>query len=697
MPPESITRAASDGIPKAARDFPPWGRLAYVDGVRAIAILAVIGFHAHIPGFRGGFVGVDVFFVISGFLITHQIATQLLTGRFSATEFYARRMLRILPPLLLVTVVTMLIARLFPLLPQEGRELAKSAAATAAMISNYYFSSGGDYFSPQAEINPLLHTWSLGVEEQYYLLAPAFMGVTVWLAARRNWDATRALLIGGVIAILISHITLSILSGHDRRVAFFSIMTRAWQFAAGGMLAIAVLRGATAQARLRPVLGALGLLGILASVLLYNEHIRYPGIVAGLLPTIGTLMLLESGLDHDRAPLVRLLESRPFVAIGVLSYSWYLWHWPLTELMRSLPIAQESIWKDVAASSVALLLSIPTYLLLERPMKALRRPEITRPYGGRIVAAGIGGSALIAVLALLLARSPFYERNLQAIAIGAPTESITPCRAADTLPPLRHVKPCLVGATGEPSVMLLGDSHALMLKPALEWSAKAAGKTAVMLGLTTCPPLQGVDVAYFSRNICFHSNDEILEWVRYAPQAHSITGAILGARWSFYNDRDTPAGDAVLPWLFWTEANGRRRDFSTIVGDGLTDLITTLGASRRVLVVGPTPELKHPIENCLQRAQLTGQPKESCAIKRSDVELRHRQTWQVLRGAVAKFPNVRLIDPVDAFCDRDACWPYGPRGLYYVDKDHLSPLATELLYRHFERDFKWVYGDGPAK
>ena len=297
--------------------------------------------------------------------------------------------------------------------------------------------------------------------------------------------------IGGLITILISHITLAILSGHDGRLAFFSIMTRAWQFAAGGMLAIAVLRGTTAPARLRPVLGALGLLGIVASVLFYNEHIRYPGIAAGLLPTIGTLLLLESGLDHDRAPLVRLLESRPFVAIGVLSYSWYLWHWPLTELMRSLPIGQESIWKDVAASSMALLLSIPTYLLLERPMKALRRPEITRPYGGRIVAAGIGGSALIAVLALLLARSPAYERNLQAIPIGAPSESVTPCRSADSLPPLSHVKPCLVGATGAPSVMLLGDSHALMLKPAAEWSAKAAGKTAVMLGRDDVPAAAG--------------------------------------------------------------------------------------------------------------------------------------------------------------------------------------------------------------
>ena len=157
-------------------------------------------------------------------------------------------------------------------------------------------------------------------------------------------------------------------------------MTRSWQFAAGGMLAIAVLRGTPVPARLRSALGRrwdcsrsrLRCCSITSTC-------RYPGVAAGLLPTIGTLLLLACGLGNDRAPLVRLLASRPAVAIGVLSYSWYLWHWPLTELMRTLPIGQESIWKDVASSSVALLLSIPTYLLLERPMKTLRRPEITRP------------------------------------------------------------------------------------------------------------------------------------------------------------------------------------------------------------------------------------------------------------------------------------------------------------------------------
>src|SRR5262249_51180962 len=164
----------------------------------------------HVPGFRGGYVGVDVFFVISGFLITHQIVTRLLAGRFSATDFYARRILRILPPLLLVTVLAVALAPLFPLLPGENRELTESAAATAAMVSNYYFSIGTGYFQANTEIRPLLHTWSLGIEEQYYLLAPAIIALIVILAARRKWNPIHALIVCGVSSIVIFYLTLEV-------------------------------------------------------------------------------------------------------------------------------------------------------------------------------------------------------------------------------------------------------------------------------------------------------------------------------------------------------------------------------------------------------------------------------------------------------------------------------------------------------
>jgi peptidoglycan/LPS O-acetylase OafA/YrhL len=669
-------------------------RFAYIDGARAIAILAIIGFHAHIPGFRGGFVGVDVFFVISGFLITLQIAAQFLAGRFSAMDFYARRMLRILPPLLLVTVVTLVVATQFPLLPDEGRNLAKSAAATAAMISNYFFTSDTEYFANKTEILPLLHTWSLGVEEQYYLFAPAFMGLVLSLAGRRNWNATRALLWFGVIAIIVSYVTLAFMVRFDHRLAFYSIMSRSWQFALGGVLAIATLNGALLRERLRSALGVVGVAGIVAAVTLYDQHISYPGFAASLLPTFGAALLLASGLDNERAPLMRLLSSRPAVTIGLLSYSWYLWHWPLLELGRTLAIGHDSLWKDVAASTLALLLSVPTYLFLEQPLRKLRRPEIMRAYGGRIVAGGLIGSAMVAVAALALARSPAFDRPLKAIDLGAPSRPVADCRADSAMPKFTHVNSCVVGAPANPNVAFMGDSHALMLIPLAGWAAQDTSTSAVVLGKTSCPPLLGIDVEFFVFRSCAVSNGELIAWLQ--KPSSPITGAVLSGRWSLYNGEDPPDGEAELPRLLWSEPGHSGSGFENLLGTGLEAMIASLGPKRRVLVVGPVPELRRSAENCLMRAQLNGEAPENCAMKRADVERRREVTMQVLRRAVAKVDNARLIDPLNVFCDRDHCWPFGAKGVYYTDNDHLSPLGAEMLYRAFEGDFRWVYS-APAK
>lgn len=697
MPPESTLATAT---PARVRDsawvFPQAGRLAYIDGVRAIAIIAVVAFHAHIPGFRGGFVGVDVFFVISGFLITQQIVTQMLDGRFSARDFYARRVLRILPPLLLVTVVTLSIAPLFPLLPQEGRELSHAAAATAAMVSNYYFTSGTEYFATRSEVYPLLHTWSLGVEEQYYLLAPAFLAATVALAHRRNWSPARTVLAFGAAAIVGSYITLAILTKTDHRLAFFSIMSRAWQFGLGGTLAVAALNGSPLPARLRAPLGAIGLLAIAAAVVLYNEHFAYPGFAAACVPAIGTLLVLASGLGNDNSPLVRILASRPAVTIGVLSYSWYLWHWPLTELARTLPIEQDGPWKDIVSSGLALLLSVPTYLLLERPMKTLRRPDITRRFGARIVAGGVAASALIAIAALLLARSPAFNRHLQAIDMGAPSERATGCQPSGGLPKFSHVTPCVVGTAGKPSVVFWGDSHAIMLTPVAEWSARAANRAAAIFGKTSCPPLLGIEIDYFVQRTCAISNDEILDWIK-TQQAPPVTGVVLAGRWSLYNEHDTPNGEADLPRMLWRDATRPRGTYADMLGGGLSDMLKALSPQRRVLIVAPVPEFRHPTVGCLQRAQISGQSRETCALDRRAVERRRHVAMQVLARVATAFPNARLIDPLDVFCDRDKCWPFGAKGVFYVDTDHLSSLGAEMLYRHFERDFRWVYGDGPVQ
>lgn len=663
-------------------------RLAYIDGMRAIAIIAIVAFHAHIPGFQGGFVGVDVFFVISGFLITQQIVRETLRGSFSATDFYARRILRILPPLLLVVAVTLAVAPLFPLLPQEAHELANSAAATAVMISNYYFSSGTDYFASKSEIVPLLHTWSLGVEEQYYLVAPAFIAAVVAFAERNKRRPLIALFVAGIFVIAGSYVVLAILTKTDHRLAFFSIMTRAWQFSAGGMLAVAVIAGNEVPAKFRNVLALVGVAAIGIAVFGFNAQMTFPGLAAAAVPTLGTLLLLASGLGNERGPITRILASPPAVAIGLVSYSWYLWHWPLTALARALPMGQESLWKDVSASTLALVLAVVTYLAVERPMRRLRRHAITRAFGGRIVAAGLGASAIFAAVAFDLGQSPVYVPKAPAIALGAPIKTIEGCRADAPAPKFQHVVPCLVGIEAPLKVIYWGDSHALMLAPIAEWAAKAAGDAAIVLGKTSCPPLLGVEVDYFVTRTCAGSNDDVFAWLQKQP---SITGAVLAARWNLYNGNPTPAGDPDVPHLLWRERHEGSAGYADILARTLTDTLKAL-SPRRVLIVGPTPELRHAAVDCLIRARLGGQPDTTCTVDRAMVEKRRHEAMATIRQVAASFPNVRLIDPLDVFCDAERCKPFGPDGVYYVDADHLSPLGTELLLRQFERDFNWVNG-----
>ena len=515
----------------------------------------MVAFHAKLPGFPGGFVGVDIFFVISGFLITTQIVAQVLAGRFSATEFYARRITRILPPLLLVTVAVLLIAKLLPLLPRELREIDLSAAATAAMISNYYFTTGTEYFSIVSEIQPLLHTWSLGVEEQYYLLVPGCIVAVVALAARRKWSPVRALHVLGLATVTASYVTALVLSHTDHRMAFYSLMARAWQFGIGGALAVAVLAGATPGRRTRQLAGPLGLVAVVASILLLDPHMLYPGFAA-LLPTAGAVLLIVSGLGKEELPVARLLASRPAVAIGVLSYSWYLWHWPLISFARSLDLEEAVAWKDVAASLAALGLAVPTYWLVERPMQALRQGPVSRRASAWIIAIGIGTSAVVAAVALAGLRNPLLAQTLTSQEMGSPTADLAACRDDRTLPDFPNVQPCTVGPAGSPSVLVWGNSHATKLWPAAEWTAQQTGRTALVLGSPACPPVLAIDVQFRVRPPCSEVSASIARWVEASP---AVTGIVLAAHWTLYNGEETPATGTVEPLrLAWHDGRHRR-------------------------------------------------------------------------------------------------------------------------------------------
>jgi hypothetical protein len=261
-----------------------------------------------------------------------------------------------------------------------------------------------------------------------------------------------------------------------------------------------------------------------------------------------------------------------------------------------------------------------------------------------------------------------------------------------SLPKLTYSLPCVAGSASAPSVVFWGDSHASSLAPVADWSARAAGQSAVVIGHSACPPLPGVEIAFFVHRTCAAHNDEVLAWVR-KELGKSLNGLVLSARWSFYSGQDTPARDASLPRPYWRDSGARSNNYDDLLSASLTDLLATLGPVPRVLILVQAPDFPHSPIDCLTRAKLNGPGQDVCAVDRDVVEQRQRDTMHVLSSIAAAFPNVRLVDPIDVFCDRSKCRQFGIDGIYYFDTDHLNGLGVERLYRSFESEFAWLYGN----
>ena len=617
MSSQGMLSALAAGAGMARRADTSTDRQLYIDGLRAIAILCVIGFHARISWMEGGFVGVDVFFVISGFLITTQIATRACAGTFSALDFYARRTLRIVPLLLVVTLATLLLSRFFPLLPREIRELGQAAAATAAMISNYFFMSADtfDYFAVRSETQPLLHTWSLGVEEQYYLFAPWAITLTVAWALRRRLPPLKLLLIVSA-AICVASFALILIIGATlqtsmaARFEFYSLPTRAWQFGVGGTLAIAILNGWKIPGQIQTPAGIAGLAAIVAATLLFDERTVYPG-MAALLPTAGAALVLIAGYRNGRTLPARLLSSSPAVAIGVLSYGWYLWHWPLLAFTRTLDPEQD-VWRSIAVSIVALGLAAVTYVCLERPMKRLRQGAFSRRYGVQVIACGVAASVAIAALALVMTWRADADEVQHRQELLRFTESR--CRADGSLPRFPGMAACRAGQPGEPTALMFGDSHAMRLRDIAEIEGLRTGRTALVVAQPACPPL--LNVQHSNRHqseLCIERLAAVRRWLQ-SDQARPISGVVLSARWALYSgERTASRSERRLPTLQSMDP-GVGDDYRAVMARGLTDMLTLLG-DRRVLLLGPIPRTA---------AGRAGMPGAGRAVERAARAMRDR-------------------------------------------------------------------------
>ncbi|WP_162623073.1 acyltransferase family protein [Billgrantia lactosivorans] len=430
-----------------------------IDGLRAVAVLPVILFHADLPPFSGGFVGVDVFFVISGYLITLLLIGEIESGRFSLARFYERRAKRLLPALFFVLILCTPLAWLW-MLPSQFEEYAQSLMAISFFVSNIHFWKKDDYFAPEAESNPLLHTWSLSLEEQFYIIFPLLL-VMIWRYGRKS--AFRIVMLLTLASFLLSEWGWR----YSPSASFYLLPTRAWELGAGSICAFLAHRSKPSP---RAVLPLFGLCLIAYAVVLFDDETPFPSVYT-LVPVVGAVLVILFGDGRGLAD--KFLRSRIMVGIGLISYSAYLWHQPLMALARIRSEAYPSPSTMLALALASLGLAYLTWRYVELPFRRPRRAAGMS--GRRVLAYSVAGSLLFASIGLhgrtsdgmrylWELRYPVASRTYTIIERSMEEADAGPSLVSCQLPSLiyredkiRYLNGCKL-AHGE-GILVIGDSH----------------------------------------------------------------------------------------------------------------------------------------------------------------------------------------------------------------------------------------------
>ncbi|MET3924363.1 acyltransferase family protein [Devosia sp. 2618] len=659
----------------------------FVDGLRAISILAVVLYHVGLPGVPGGFVGVDVFFVISGYLIISQIVVGFERGRFSMAGFWARRALRILPPYLLVIVVSLVIAPCVLVMPGEFKDFSDQVIWSAGMVVNQLFVGQGGYFDASADLKPLQHLWSLAVEEQFYVVAPLLIGGLWWVSRRMGGQALRI----GVSAVLfVVSLALCVYwtgTGDSTNYAFYLMPLRAWEFIAGGAVGCAVPYLLRLPKPVISALTAVGLAMILGAVALFTAATPFPSFWA-VIPALGAALLIAGGVAHPAGLVVRGLTWRPMMWIGLISYAWYLWHWPLLAFMRVYNFGEKVMVWDVAMGALSFVLAIGTHLWIERPIREWRqRTRVQMDW--RPVLVGVAACAAVAV-------SGFGFANfVTPPQLGTYQRTDSILHAGD-LCRLNLSDPndtCPIEVEAQLGV-LFGDSHSQIERLLFNTIAHRYGAQIASIGGNRCAPILGVDILNGYPEGC----DKIkLDGIAAISSGHyKAQFAILAARWAAYNNNPDQRVGGEDGWALAEPGQDVASDQQkALYIEGLRNSIAALEAAgvKRILVQGPTPEWLRRVPECVTRADAMHLSRDAnCALPRAVVEARRANVVAWLKEALSAFPEVRFVDPLDVFCDATMCRPYDGQVLLFSDDDHMSEAGQARVYRAFENDFRWAFG-----
>ncbi|AUT52009.1 acyltransferase family protein [Paraburkholderia caribensis] len=667
---------------------PAQGYRPDIDGLRAIAVVSVVIFHAFPATLAGGFAGVDIFFAISGYLISQHIIETLDQGRFSIVDFYARRIKRIYPALMIVLVAT-LAAGFVLMTSGELERLAREALASVAFVANVYFYLTRDYFSQEASASALLHLWSLGVEEQYYIIWPVALFLLWRYTSRRM--ATCVI----VAAILLSLASSVYLSSSHAIAAFYLPVVRFWELLFGSMLAWAEFHARKRNASqsgsevstLRESVAFAGLALIVASFVLLDPKSVFPGWRAAL-PAGGATLVMAAGPGAwlNR----RVLSLRPFVYLGLISYPLYLWHWPVLVFVRLLSGGTPSITMLFAALVVAVALSSITFSFIEAPA---RFSFYSRRYPVRVASVLFAMMMGVGLSSYAISRHDGLPERFPDASFGAQQERwvFTDTCKKD----FPNSEFCVMPApNGRPQVALLGDSHANHyyegLKPAL--SVRGTGLFAV--GAGNCPPFYGVDISLGGHvKHCSALFDGVLDYI---VKSHDIQWVVLSsyAISSIAGGLDYGKGDFIRLMA----VDGKRVTPTTSQWKGGNNLDVYLAAleltldrltaaGKYVIFVLDTPELDFDPNACVRRpVQIS--LRSPCAVPRAKVEQRLTGAQTRIVALLDKYPDVKVFNPLPLLCDAKNCYARRSGEFLYADRDHLSPDGSRYLSGRIIQDIE---------
>jgi peptidoglycan/LPS O-acetylase OafA/YrhL len=645
-----------------------------VDGLRAVAIIPVVLYHFGFPTFSGGYVGVDVFFVISGFLITSIIYREMLEGHFSFTQFYEHRIRRLFPALFFIIAVTAIVAA-FLLLPGDFRSFSQSVVAATVFGANLLFWKTSGYFDGPAEMKPLLHTWSLSVEEQFYIVFPVVLLVVIRYARQH----VRLVLI---LATLISFFASLVAVEKQQEAAFYLPVFRAWELLLGALLALnAVPHPATHMQR--HALSLLGLGLILYSVFSFSAETAFPGVYA-LFPSLGTALIIYAG-SGERAGGVgcpslvgAVLGWRPLVLIGLISYSLYLWHWPLIVFAKYYALRELTMGEKMVLLMASILLATLSWRYIERPFRGrsgwLSRKQLF------VFSTMLMAIAITAGLAGHLTNG-FQQRVPQEIAkiesVGSQTD---PWRKNCQNLPVEKISLGDVCAVGEkkayqPDFLLWGDSHALALAPAFNEISKQKQRSGWFIGKNACPPLLGVE-RFDSHHGCIPYNEAVAQFIE---QHQGIRTVYLAGRWGLHANGPRYGRETGQPSVISPQGV---EDNPDAFQQGLERTLAFLKQRNiDVAFIMAVPEVGWLVPSELARAKWFAHP--APAGPTLEAYSARQQPVKEILAKVKASHDFRVLEVAPIFCPEGQCFVEHGGVPLYRDDDHLSKqgaqFATQLI------------------